>query len=51
MGSADTGFKTFFAQLASPQSLTQVIAIVSAVLLALAGGQAVRNWHRRHADP
>jgi small-conductance mechanosensitive channel len=51
MGSADSGFKTFFAHLASPQSLTQVIAIVSAVLLALAGGQAVRNWHRRQADP
>jgi small-conductance mechanosensitive channel len=39
--------KSFFQDLASPVVLTQVIAIAFAVLLALAAGQALRNWRRR----
>ena len=45
--------KSFFEQLTTPAVLTQVIATAIAMLLALAGGQAVRASRRRQAlgDP
>jgi small-conductance mechanosensitive channel len=46
--SSDSAFKSFFVQLTSAEVLTQVIALVMAVLLALAAGQRVRSWWRRH---
>jgi len=51
MVSADSGFNAFFVRLASPQTLTQGIAILVAVLAALAAGQAVKAWRRRLAAP
>jgi len=53
MDSFDAEFREFFAQLASEQVLTQIIAIVAAALLAVAGGHLARAWLRRleHAEP
>jgi small-conductance mechanosensitive channel len=51
MDTADSGLKDFFATLASPEVLAEVIAIVIAALIAIAGAHAVRNWHKRHAPP
>ncbi len=39
-------FKDVFFRLTSPQVLTEVVAIVLAGLIALAGAQVVRNWYR-----
>ncbi len=47
----DSALKEFFVTLASPEVLAEVIAIVIASLIAVAGAQAVRNWHQRHAPP
>jgi small-conductance mechanosensitive channel len=47
----DSALKDFFETLASPEVLAEVIAIVIAGLIAIAGAHAVRNWHRRHAPP
>jgi small-conductance mechanosensitive channel len=37
-----------FTRLTSPQILTEVIAIACAGLIALAGAQVVKAWHKRH---
>ena len=47
--SADSGVMGAFMRLTSPQILTEVIAIACAGLIALAGAQIVKAWHRRHA--
>jgi len=48
MDSADSALKTFFVRLASPEILAEIIAIVIASMIAVAGAHAVRAWHRRH---
>lgn len=48
MDSADSALKTFFVRLASPEILAEIIAVVIASLIAVAGAHAVRAWHRRH---
>ena len=45
---SDNGLKGIFLRLTSPQVLTEVIAIVLAGLIALAGAHVVRTWHRNH---
>jgi small-conductance mechanosensitive channel len=45
---ADNGLKGIFLRLTSPQVLTEVIAIVLAGLIALAGAHVVRTWHRNY---
>jgi small-conductance mechanosensitive channel len=49
MDSADSALKAFFVRITSPEVLAEVIAIVIAGLIAVAGAQAVRAWHKRHA--
>jgi small-conductance mechanosensitive channel len=44
----DNALKGVFLKLTSPQILTEVIAIVLAGLIALAGAQMVRSWHRKY---
>src|SRR5262249_34823677 len=51
MDSADSALKSFFARLASPEILAEVIAIAIASMIAVAGTHAVRQWHKRHAPP
>jgi small-conductance mechanosensitive channel len=52
MDSADnSALKDFFVTLASPEVLAEVIAIVIASLIAVAGTHTVRSWHRKHAAP
>ena len=51
MGSADNGLKGFFVELSSPQTLTEVIALLAAVVVALGAGQAVKAWRRRQGEP
>ncbi len=51
MDSADGALKSFFARLASPEILAEVIAIAIASMIAVAGTHAVRQWHKRHAPP
>src|ERR1700730_2961212 len=51
MDSADSAVKTFFVRLTSPEVMAEIIAIVIASLIALAGAQIVRAWHKRHAAP
>jgi small-conductance mechanosensitive channel len=51
MSSADNGVKSFLVELSSPQTLTEVIAILVAVLVALGVGQAVKAWRRRQGEP
>jgi len=46
--SADGTLMGAFMRLTSPQILTEVIAIACAGLIALAGAQIVKAWHRRH---
>jgi len=48
MDSADSALKTFFVRLASPEILAEIIAVVIASMIAVAGAHAVRAWHRRH---
>ena len=48
MDSTDSAFKGVFLRLTSPQVLTEVIAIVLAGLIALAGAHMVRTWHRNY---
>jgi small-conductance mechanosensitive channel len=48
---SEGALKQFFATLASPEILAEVIAIVIASLIAVAGAHAVRKWHRQHAEP
>ena len=45
--SADSGVMGVFMRLTSPQILTEVIAIACAGLIALAGAQIVKAWHKR----
>jgi small-conductance mechanosensitive channel len=45
---ADGAFMSAFTRLTSPQVLTEVVAIVCAGLIALAGAQVVKAWHKRH---
>jgi small-conductance mechanosensitive channel len=47
--SADSGVMGVFMRLTSPQILTEVIAIACAGLIALAGAQIVKAWHKRQA--
>jgi len=47
MDSASSGIRDFFAQLASAQVLTEIISIVVAAALAVAGGRYVRSWLQR----
>lgn len=47
---ADSALKTVFLRLTSPEILAEVIAIVVAGLIAVAGAQFVRSWHKRHAS-
>jgi len=51
MDSAGSAFKNFFLTLSSPEVLAEIIAIIIAALIALAGAQAARNWHKRHGQP
>jgi small-conductance mechanosensitive channel len=54
MDSASNGIRVFFAQLASAQVLTEIIAIGAAAALAVAGGRLARGWlqHRSgRGDP
>jgi small-conductance mechanosensitive channel len=48
MDNADNALKGVFLKLTSPQILTEVIAIVLAGLIALAGAHMVRTWHRNY---
>jgi small-conductance mechanosensitive channel len=48
MDNADSALKGVFLKLTSPQILTEVIAIVLAGLIALAGAHFVRTWHRNY---
>jgi len=48
MDSADSALKAFFVRITSPEVLAEVIAIVIASLIAVAGAQAVRAWQKRH---
>lgn len=48
MDSAEGALKSFFVRLTSPEILAEVIAIVLAGLIALAGAAVMRAWHRRH---
>ncbi|HEY1283806.1 MAG TPA: mechanosensitive ion channel domain-containing protein [Steroidobacteraceae bacterium] len=48
MDSADSALKTFFVRITSPEVLAEVIAIVIASLIAVAGAQAVRAWQKHH---
>jgi small-conductance mechanosensitive channel len=52
MDSASSGLRDFFAQLASAQVLTEIMAIVVAGALAVAGGRYARFWIQRsgHGD-
>lgn len=45
---ADSALKSLFLRLTSPQVLTEVVAIVVAGLIALAGAHLVRGWHRNY---
>jgi small-conductance mechanosensitive channel len=51
MHSANSAFKSFFNQLTSAEVLVELIVIVVAVALALAGGHALKAWRRRRAEP
>src|ERR1700753_1356037 len=44
----DNALKGVFLKLTSPQVLTEVIAIVLAGLIALAGAHVVRTWYRNY---
>jgi small-conductance mechanosensitive channel len=44
----DNALKGVFLRLTSPEILTEVIAIVVAGLIALAGAHYVRQWHRKY---
>ena len=46
---SDGGIVGVFVRLTSPQILTEIIAIVCAGLIALAGAQIVKAWHKRHS--
>ncbi len=48
MDSADSVLRSFVARIASPEILTEVIAIAIASMIALAGAHAVKEWHKRH---
>lgn len=48
---ADSALKDFFQTIASPEILAEVIAVVIASLIAIAGAHSVRKWHTRHASP
>ena len=50
MDSADGALKSFFVRLTSPEILAEVIAIVIAGMIAVAGAQAVKEWHKRHGQ-
>ena len=45
---AQSALKDVFYRITSPEVLAQVIAIVVAGLVALAGAQFVRSWHKSH---
>src|SRR6185295_5928950 len=47
----DSALKDFFVTISSPEILAEVIAVVIASLIAIAGAHSVRNWHKRHAPP
>src|ERR1700754_2843664 len=51
MDSADSALKSFFVRLTSPEILAEVIAIVIAGMIAVAGAHAVKEWHKRHGQP
>ena len=51
MDSAGSAFKNFFVTLSSPEVLAEILAIVIAGLIAVAGAQAARNWHKKHGSP
>jgi small-conductance mechanosensitive channel len=48
MDNADNALKGVFLRLTSPQILSEVLAIVLAGLIALAGAHLVRTWHRKY---
>jgi small-conductance mechanosensitive channel len=48
MDNADNALKGVFLRLTSPQILTEVIAIVLAGLIALAGAHVARTWHKNY---
>ena len=48
MDNADSALKGVFLKLTSPQILTEVIAIVLAGLIALAGAHMMRTWYRNY---
>ena len=43
-----SALKEFFATLASPEILAEVIAVVIASLIAVAGAHSLRKWHKQH---
>jgi small-conductance mechanosensitive channel len=51
MPNEDSALRGFFVTVASPEVLAEIIAIVIASLIAIAGAHTVRNWHKRHAAP
>jgi small-conductance mechanosensitive channel len=51
MDEAGSAFKNFFLTLSSPEVLAEIIAIVIAGLIAMAGAQAARNWGKKHGSP
>jgi small-conductance mechanosensitive channel len=50
MNNADSALKGVFLRLTSPQILTEILAIVVAGLIALAGAHVVRMWHRNYTS-
>jgi small-conductance mechanosensitive channel len=50
MNSAGTALQDVFLRLTSPQILAEVVAIVVAGLIALAGAHLVRVWHRNYVS-
>jgi small-conductance mechanosensitive channel len=47
----DNGLQQLFARLASPATLTQLVVIAVAVLVALAAGHFARLWRNRNTSP
>jgi hypothetical protein len=50
MDSADSALKSFFVRLTSPEILAEIIAIVIAGMIAVAGAHAVKEWHKRRGQ-
>ncbi len=49
MPESETAIRDFFAQLTEPSVLTQLFAVLIAVLVGIAVASAIRAWHRRRS--